>query len=332
MTRILVLNDIHLRDTAPSSATESYQDDLFELIHQAALKEAELDADIVVLAGDVFDFKMPSRTSHKLMLRAIDAFREFKNVWGIPGNHDLTQDRLSSLRAQQPLGVLFESGAVTELNGWHPKLPVFGVPWQQEWHHPEARMEAFAGFTDAAADRDLHRSLVVTHAPIYPLGQENEFDHIPTAGSDGVSAAMMNQGFLTYGHIHEDHGIFESEGVTYANHGALSRGSLHEYNRERGIAITLWDDFSELNSPFNQETPAFKRVDLPHKSADEVFRLTEIDEKKAAQIDLDGFLNEVGSSTLAQATTEGVREFIENNPVVTPEIKKRALEVLDKVI
>jgi DNA repair exonuclease SbcCD nuclease subunit len=326
MTRALVINDIHLRDTAPSSATESYQDDLFELIHQSALKEAELGADIVVLAGDVFDFKLPSRTSHKLMLRSIEAFREFKNVWGIPGNHDLTQDRLSTLRAQQPLGVLFESGAVTELNGWHPDLPIHGIPWQQEWHDPESRMAAFrlwrsaGGLEDGMEDVDLTHALVVTHAPLYPLGQENEFDHVPTAGEDGISAAMGNRGFLAYGHIHEDHGIFESNGVTYANHGALSRGSLHEYNRERGIALTLWDSES-----------GFERVDLPYKPAEEVFRLTEIEEQKHAQISLDGFLNEVGTSTLAQSTTESIVAHIQSHNGLTPEIKQRALDVLEKV-
>lgn len=325
MTRALVINDIHLRDTAPSSATESYQDDLFELLHQAALKEAELDADIVILAGDVFDFKMPSRTSHKLMLRAIEAFREFQNVWGIPGNHDMTQDRIESVERQQPLGVLFESGAVTRLEGWHPDFPIFGVPWQQEWHHPDARVEAFDDFRTnnlplGRDDVDHRHALVVTHAPLYPLGQENEFDHIPTSGPDGVSSAMGGQGFLAYGHIHEDHGIFESGGVTYANHGALSRGSLHEYNLERTVAITLWDS-----------EEGFSRVDLPQKPPSEVFRLQEIQEERKAQIDLDGFLSEVGSSTLAQSTTESVTEFIRSHPAVTPEVKKRALDVLEKV-
>lgn len=332
--KALIVNDVHLRDTAPSSATESYQDDLFELLHQAALKERELGADIVLFAGDIFDFKLPSRTSHKLMLRSIEAFREFKNAWGLPGNHDMTQDRYKTVRSQQPLGVVFEASAMNELVGWHPDFPIFGIPWQQDWHDGEARMKAFEEWREGRRtlhgntvdvgmhpDHIGHRSaLVVTHAPIYPLGLENEFDHIPTAGPDGISAAMGGAGYLAYGHIHEDHGIFESGGVTYANHGALSRGSLHEYNLERTVAITLWDS-----------TEGFSRVDLPQKPPSEVFRLQEIQEERQAQISLDGFLTEVGSSTLAQSTTESVRDFIQNHPVADAAVKARALSVLDKV-
>lgn len=335
---IIIVNDVHLRDNPPSSATETYQDDLFDLIHQVAVKAKELKAQ-VVFAGDVIDFKQPARTSHKLVQRAIDAFREFDHALVTPGNHDLQQDRLDSLMVTQPLGVIVKSGALTVLDGWHPNLPLFGVPWQQAWHDPESRMSAFAEWRALSglwsqqgentptvlagrgvSPRHPKDSLVVTHAPLYPPGQENEFDHIPTQGDDGISAAMGNVGYLAYGHIHEDHGFYESEGVQYANVGALSRGSLQEYNRERQIAVSLW-------------TPedGFSRILLDYKPADEVFRLTEIDQAKQEKIDLDNFLAEVGQSTLAQSTTESVKDFIQNHQSVPPAVKKRALSILEDV-
>lgn len=324
---IIVVNDVHLRDNPPSSATETYQDDLFDLLHQVAVKAKELGAQ-VVFAGDVIDFKQPARTSHKLIQRAIDAFREFDHALVTPGNHDMQQDRFESILLTQPLGVIVKSGALTILDGWHEDLPLFGVPWQQAWHNPDVRYEAFdlwrsagaVGEDPGAAVTELEKSLVVTHAPLYPPGQENEFDHIPTKGPDGISAAMGGVGYLAYGHIHEDHGYYESEGVTYANVGALSRGSLQEYNREREIAVTKW-------------TPeeGFERILLDYKPAEEVFRITEIDQAKQEKIDLDNFLAEVGQNTLAQSTTESVRDFIQNHGSVSESIKKRALSILDEV-
>lgn len=336
MTRVLIANDIHLRDTPPSSATDTYADDLLQLLREMAKKAKELEVDMCVWAGDVFDFKQPIRTSHKLILEVIEITRLFDNLWAIAGNHDLTQDRLSTLFKQQPLGVLLEGGNISFLDGWHPTLPVYGVSWQQAWHQPETRMAAFEGWRDRWSQQDQmephakkyaethlaarDKSLAVTHAPLYPVGYENEFDHIPTVGEGGISEAMGNVGYLTYGHIHEDHGIFDAEGVTYANHGALSRGSLHEYNRDRKIALTLWD--SEAG---------FSRVDLPHKPAEEVFRLTEIDEKKAEKLQLDTFLEDVGNSTLAQSTTESVSAHIKDHPALEGNIKKRALGILEQV-
>lgn len=320
---IIVVNDVHLRDNPPSSATETYQDDLFDLIAQVAVLAKKYDAQ-VIFSGDVIDFKQPTRTSHKLVQRAIDAFREFDNALVVPGNHDMTQDRFDSIMVMQPLGVIIKSGALTILDGWHESLPVFGVPWQMSWHDGSVRLEVFerwrsaTGQIDGHQDSDPTKSLVVTHAPIYPLGEENEFDSIPTDGEDGIAAAMGNEGYLAHGHIHEDHGIHESNGITICNFGALSRGSLQEYNRERGIAVALW----------NPED-GFKRLDLDYKPASEVFRLTEIDQAKAEKLDLDNFLAEVGNSTLAQSTTESVVDFIRNHETVSPSIKKRALDILE---
>jgi Icc-related predicted phosphoesterase len=319
VTRILVVNDIHLRDNAPSSATETYTDDLFDLLAEVAKKEQELEADAVVFAGDLIDFKQPGRTSHRLMLRAMNAMNAFQNPICIYGNHDLTQDRKQSLFDQQPLGVLIQGSKLRLLEGWHETLPLYGVGWLQDWHDGQARMDAFVAWREDPFSW-TPEAIAVTHAPLYPLGEENEFDHVPTSGPDGVSAALGGKGFLAYGHIHEYHGIFESGGVTYSNMGALSRGSLHEYNRTRPIAITLWDS-----------TEGFSQVDLPHKPAEEVFRITEIDEAKAQKVDLDAFLEDVGNSTLAQSTTESVAEWLRTHPNVEPPIKQRALGILESL-
>jgi DNA repair exonuclease SbcCD nuclease subunit len=326
VTRILVVNDVHLRDTAPSSATETYCDDLFDLLGEVAKKEEELGADAVVFAGDVVDFKQPIRTSHKLVLRAIDAMNVFKNPICVFGNHDLTQDRKQSLFEQQPLGVIIKGSKLRLLEGWHETLPLYGVGWLQDWNNPQSRRDAFAawraadeeGMEEGLPSMDLTKSLVVTHCSVFPPGQEAIFEHVPTGGADGLSALLGSKGFLAYGHIHDDHSTFDVDGVTYANYGALSRGSLDENNRNRVVSVALWDS-----------EEGFSRVVLPQKPADQVFRLTEKDAEKQQKVDLDNFLEEVGNSTLGVTTTESVKAWLESHPDVDPPVKRRALSILE---
>lgn len=324
---VIVVNDVHLRDNPPSSATETYQDDLFDLLHQVAVIAKERDAQ-VIFSGDVVDFKQPARTSHRLIQRAIEAFREFDNALVVPGNHDLQQDRLDSLMTTQPLGVIIRSGALTVLDGWHLDLPVYGVPWQQQWYNTEVMFEVFdrwrsAGGVDEGPENaviDLDKALVVTHASIFPAKQDVIFERLPMTGSEGLPEAMGHMGYLAHGHIHDDHGVHESEGVTFCNFGALSRGSLTESNRERQVSVALW-------------TPegGFERIDLDARPSEEVFRITEIEQKKAEKIDLDNFLSQVGQNTLEQSTTESVRSYIEGHESVPAPVKKRAITILEHV-
>ena len=95
------------------------------------------------------------------------------------------------------------------------------MPWLQDFTD-SAVTDALARFNDHP---DGTHALVVTHAPLYPLGQELPYENYPT---DRWARAMGNRGNVFYGHVHEPHGIYVVDGVTFANPGALSRGSLHE--------------------------------------------------------------------------------------------------------
>lgn len=141
----------------------------------------------------------------------------------------------------------------------------------------------------------------MTHAPIYPPATRDEqlFELVPTAGKNGLSSAMGNEGYLYYGHIHEDHGFFSDEGVTYGNVGAISRGSLTEYNTEREIQAAIWDS-----------SAGFSSVRLPHRPASEVFKIAEVAQKKQQRLDLNDFLADVGSTTISISSTSSVVDHI----------------------
>lgn len=340
MTRILLVGDIHVSDRPPARCTDSYTDDIIDMLMYVAKLEKDLQADAVVWAGDIFHHKQPSRTSHATVLKMLAVVRSYTNLYIVTGNHDISNDVLDSVHEKQPLGVLLHAGA-HELNGWHPELPIFGVPWQQRWLHEDTPREALAAWREAEnSDKDLDHALVVTHAPIYPPATRDEqmFDLVPTAGAQGLSEAMGHKGYLYYGHIHEDHGIFEDEGVTYANMGAISRGSLNDYNLEREIKVAVWQDFPNASYqravkagkpvPSGSFDQGFTEIQIPHKPATEVFKIEEAKAEKAAKLSLDQFLSEVGSSTLDITSTEGVIEHIKALQVEPP-VKKKSIELLE---
>jgi DNA repair exonuclease SbcCD nuclease subunit len=309
--KVLLVGDIHLLDKAPRNCTESYTDDILDILDFTAKMEKALDLDAVVWAGDVFHHKQPSRTSHKLVLRAIDAVKKYRRLLIVTGNHDISNDRLESVAEQQPLGVLFEAGA-EELNGWDDKLPLFGVPWQQDWHEEGAIERSLEGWRD---EKSNSQKLVVTHASLFPPGEAPaQWESLDPAA---FAAAMGNEGSLYYGHIHEYHGIYEVDGVTFCNPGAISRGSLTEYNLQRGVKAALW-------------TPehGFLEVDLPHKPAEEVFTTELAAAVKEKQLDDERFLEEVGSTKIEISSTAGVIEYIRGLQV-DESVKRVAIEMLE---
>lgn len=292
MGPILAVNDIHATRHPPGRCTDSYWDDLLTLLYQTVDVAQQHDASAVVWAGDVFHHKAPSRTDHGLVLELVELVRAYPcPVYAVPGNHDLRHDRIESLPSQ-PLGVLFGAG-LRKLDGRSAAFPrLFGVPWQQRWSEACVR-EALRGYRE---DEYASRSaLVVTHAPVYPPGREPGYAGAECTPASWWADAMDNEGYLAYGHIHEPHGTWKHRGVTFCNYGALSRGSLDEYNREREVGCALW-------SPGE----GFRFVPLKAKPASEVFRLEEHDRERAAQATLADFVAGVRKTTLAVLSLETV--------------------------
>lgn len=303
--KVLIIGDVHLSDRPPSSCTDTYADDLFDLLCQAAEVVDKESCKAVVQAGDYWHHKAPGRTSHRLVQRAIRQLREFPcPVYIVVGNHDVLHDQVDSVEVTQPLGVLFESGAARRLDGWADdadgalEFPLYGVPWQQQWSS-KAIGTALRDYTDPTGREWNRPVLVVTHAPLYPPGQEPHYEGAEFTPASWWAEAMGNQGYLLYGHIHEPHGVWQHEGVTFCNYGALSRGSLDEYNVKRQVGVTIWD----TEAPPER---AFEFVPLDARPAEEVFRLRRHAEVKGTQRRLDLFLSGVDAVTLGLLNVESV--------------------------
>ena len=309
-----------MRDTAPANAAETYPDDILDALSHIAWLEQLLVADAVVWAGDVFHFPQPGRTSHACVLKMIKAVNQYQNLYIVTGNHDISNHRLESIHEKQPLGVLFAAGA-KELTGWADSdLPLYGVPWQQRWNDPEQWIDAFEDYTKG---QEPSKSLVVTHAPIFPPKEAEgvPYELVPTAL---LADAMGNQGYLHYGHIHEDHGVFEDGGVTFANVGAISRGSIAEYNILRDIKVLLWAmDDSDYDDGFHE-------ILIPSRPAAEALKITKVEEEKRARVSLDEFLTEVGYREISITDTGSVADHIRSMEL-KPSVKTLALSILSDV-
>jgi predicted phosphodiesterase len=320
--RALLIGDIHARDTSPVNRLPGYLDEVIDLLTQAATIQANEGIECVVLAGDIFDHKRPGATSHGTIVRLINTLRLFDNAYVVTGNHDIRNDRLDTLDTQ-PLGVLIASGALTPLDGWEEEhgWPIFGLPWLQNWMDAEARNDALEHWQSVSWAEGT-AGLIVTHAPIYPpdKAQSQMFELVPTSGPNSLSSAMGNRGFVYYGHIHEDHGIFTDDGVTYCNVGALSRGSLNEHNTNRAIQVAIWDS----------ETPGFTTRTLDYQSADTIFAIQRVLENKEHKASLDEFLADVGSATLDITNTHSVIDHIRTRDDITPRQKTLATTLLEE--
>lgn len=301
MARYLCVNDIHARKRPPSSCTDSYWPDLLGLLDQCVQVARSREVSAMVLAGDIFDHKAPSRTDHAVVrgLKEHLLWPAPCPVLAVVGNHDMQNDRIESVTETQPLGVLEGPGGLRLLEGWggydaDARLDLYGVPWQQQW----SQQRVHEVLDDWRQDT-YGCSLVVTHAPIYPPGQEPHYEGAEFTPASWWAEAMGNQGYLLYGHIHEPHGVWQHEGVTFCNYGALSRGSLDEYNVKRQVGVTIWD----TEAPPER---AFEFVPLDARPADEVFRLRRHAEVKGTQHRLDLFLSGVDAVTLGLLNVETV--------------------------
>lgn len=322
--RYLLIGDIHLSDKPPSSCNEEYTEDILTILEHTVQLESDLKVDGVIWSGDVFHIRQANRNSHKLVQRAIDIVQAYRNLWIVPGNHDLAPgDRQESVFETQPLGVLFKAGAKL-LDGWEEtgRHPIFGVPWQQKWdrktveklfgnwnaEHPLQKEMDYGRLPPIFTEK----ALVVAHAPLYPPGKELEWEFYPAQ----EWAEIQDVGYCYYGHVHDYHGEFEVGGVTFCNQGAITRGSLQESDLTRAIAVTLW-------SP----DTGFQRVDVPHKPSSEVFRLMEKRAEQEKKLELEEFLVSIGTATIEITSTESVIEYLKTLDL-PEDVIKLAIELL----
>ena len=244
LVKALLIGDIHLSVRPPSLRHSTYVDEILDKVAWCVQLAASRKVDVIISAGDVFHVKSPSRTTHGLVQRTHEVLTAADiPVLVVPGNHDMQHDRLDSLDSQ-PLGALCRMRGIEMLIGGHESLPVFGLPYLQNWADDlYGWMAQWQEFADKHWLGQDEFPLLVTHAPIFPSDEDPPYETIDAAD---WAELMGNKGAVYHGHIHTPSGFYVEGGVWLANMGALSRGSLHESSLKRTPAVTLYDSERSL--------------------------------------------------------------------------------------
>jgi DNA repair exonuclease SbcCD nuclease subunit len=320
--KALILGDLHLSDRPPSIRHETYVDEILDKVRWCVELAYQRKCEAIVSAGDVFHVKAPSRTTHRLVQATHEVLTAADiPVLIVPGNHDLRHDRLDSL-SSQPLGALGRMDGIEILVGGHATLPVFGLPYLQNWADDlYGWMTQWQEFADKQWLGLEQFPLLVTHAPIFPSHEDPPYETIDAADW----AELMGKGACYYGHIHDQHGTYvpiPDMPVVLCNNGAISRGSLHEATLKRKPMVTVYDStrqFSEM----------FEAIEVPHLPAEEVFALAAKAEADGQQQRLTEFLT--GLDAVVTESMEHVSAHIATLEA-DQQVKAKAIELVELAI
>lgn len=333
--------DLHLADQAPSSRIDDWAETLLGKVAQVGRLAISEDAYGVLDGGDFFHVKSPTRNSHHLVQKAVEAHKDYPcRVIANVGNHDVKYGELRYL-AHQPLGVLMSTGIFTpcydeyevfftsdgyfpRVNGaWGagnpmcgegfvqgPMVRVVGIPY----HGTEYEWERFTRIKKGEEDY----LVVMAHVLASPAGGtmfEGE-DIIRYEDLKGLEADV-----ICLGHWHKNQGITEiAPGKWVVNIGSMSRGSLSadEVKRTPSVAVLR----------FRQDGVEIVERSLQVEPPEKVFDLEGRVRRDAHEMSMASF---VESFKTALEGTKGLplEDTIQGMAGTPSEVKERALSYLE---
>ena len=312
--KILFVGDVHLSDVPPSTRVDGYADQILAKLVQILSLARKESVDAVVYSGDIFHSKIPGRTSHWLVRRAIRVFAaqaESCRVFVVPGNHDYPAANIGEL-ARTPLGVMAESGAIELLGAPpSPQLSLGGLLFEGV-REEERTLDRFAR---------VEADVVVCHSAIFPPGDEPPFDHFT---APDVAAALGDRTQLVlYGHIHDPHGAYGVDGKMFVNPGSLSRGSLYEADPQRipKVALVEWIS-GEISVEF---------VPLDVVPWDKVFRVEVEGAKRERAAGAEAFAEALSQASLEAFSIERVVSGLRDRDDAPETVRERAVELIETV-
>ena len=263
MFKILTFTDIHLADRNPAARIDNYRDAILGKLEQACEIAKELKIDLVLCAGDVFHLKAPSKNSHYLVSKTISILKSFPcPVYGIYGNHDISQDNLATL-PKQPFYTLLKSGGMLYLEDAYfdnGNIRVFGMDYISDPDYPD--------FNKKITTEKVQ--VCVAH-----VNASSQFDDLfGERVYKYQELAETSPDVFVFGHYHPDQGIELHNNKHFINVGSLSRGSLKkdELSRIPNLGyIEVSDDYKVTTKKIPlRVTPADKIFDLDQKNKEEI--------------------------------------------------------------
>lgn len=317
--KALIIGDQHFADRPPSSRTDSYRQDILDKAEWIIDYANDEDVDAVLNLGDVFHVKRQDRNSHSLVRSVAEVFGRSKApVIIVPGNHDMTNDDIGSI-PNQPLGVLDLHPNITVLMGPSEEFPVYSVPYVDISSPEPLEYWLDRYHSDGGSSK---YPMIITHQSIFPEREGPIYEY--------VSAENWSNSFgsrwCAYGHIHsrmKAGAFYEIGGTWFCNNGAISRGSLHEETVRRKPEVTLFDSSLEGNP--------YVGVKVPVKPSSEVFKFEVVDMLKDRKMNVEAFLDSLGSSELQYLTIETIMEEAKSTGGLSAEARRELEDIIEKV-
>lgn len=290
--KFIACNDIHLASRPPASRTDSYHEELFDLLDQMASLAIKVKARAVLIAGDIFHHK--ARIGYPLLIRLVEWSRRLAQdgirVLTIPGNHDLVHNRYETLD-EQALGLVYSVGAMQNvscregLNGTatiedptEGKVNVLGIPFP----------DAFDWQCWMKLPRPEGTNILMAHCFASPKG--GDFFGEPVLRYSDL--ALLPYHVFVFGHDHADGGVHKVGEKWFINLGAISRGSLTGEEVTRDVKCALIDTLDQT----------VRQVRLKFRPASEIFDLVLKAKRDKERAHIEQFVEQLTADLLTHTT------------------------------
>ena len=283
MTTVTLITraDVHVADHAPEMRCDDWRTTIMGKLRQINGLAQKHKCAAILDAGDLFYIKSPFKNSHGLVRDLIQLHGEAPcPTFAIAGNHDIKHDNLTTLSGQ-PLGVLFESGALKPMEGgvWLKDVGPSGVHSTDDYEKTRIWLVGIPYSKQMSAmDLDIEiptnpkplAVVAVVHFFAQPKG--GDFFGTPTLSYEDLAELYPEVTAWVFGHWHKDQGIHWIGKVPFINVGAVSRGALREENLKRKPKSGLIRlDFNNAG----QVQVEAEEIELEIEPPEKVFRIEE---------------------------------------------------------
>ena len=301
------MGDLHLRERTPASRLDNYRETSFEEL--AAIRDIALErkADAVFCTGDIFDDPAATRNPHSLVLQTIRMFKSFHcPVYSVIGNHDISYHRQDTIE-KQPLGVLFESGALKKLDRevMHG-IEVVGVHFDEKNTYETLRLKKSG------------KSPLIAICHVLAAPEEADMFGETIFGYNEMSEGSEVDCYV-FGHFHNDQGIIKTAGKSFVNLGAIARGALNSDVITRKVKLGLIEyDGLELNC---------SEILLPVRPVEEIFDLDKKKELQDREKEIEQFVASLAKNEIFE-NLSNLEEVIKKKNL-EPKVKSRVIGYLN---
>jgi DNA repair exonuclease SbcCD nuclease subunit len=275
MFKAITFTDVHLADKGPLTRIDDYREAILNKLEQIRDLAIERKVDVALCAGDLFHIKTPSKNSHYLVSRTIEIFKSFPcPVYSIYGNHDISQDNISTL-PKQPFYVCLKAKAFNYLDEVffdEGNIRIFGMDYLAE---PE-----YSDFNREKTSEKIQ--ICVAH-----VNASSKFDDLfGERVYKYQELSKTSPDVFLFGHYHPDQGIEIHNKKHFINVGSLSRGSLKKDELSRIPNA----GYIEISDDYEVKT---EKIPLNCIPASEIFDLERKRQEDEEQKEIENFINEM---------------------------------------